>query len=41
MTALREKKSAHVHNVFFGFGFLALLARIVDEIENSKSKIIL
>ena len=35
------KKSAHAHNVFFGFGFWALLARIVDEIENSRSKIIL
>ena len=30
-----------MHNVFFGFGFWALLAWIVDEIENSKSKNIL
>ena len=35
------KKSAHAHNVFFGFGFCALLERRVDEIGNRKSKIIL
>ena len=28
LTALRAKKSAHAHNVFFGFGLWALLARI-------------
>ena len=47
---IREKKyhkfqlhslSAHAHNVFFGFGFCALLERRVDEIKNSKNKIIL
>ena len=40
LTAL-HKKSTHAHNVFFGFGFCALLERRVDEIKNSKSKIIL
>ena len=33
-TALHKKKSAHAHNVFFGFGFWASL---VDEIKNIKS----
>ena len=34
-------KSAHAHIVFYGFGFWALLERRVDEIKNSKSKLIL
>ena len=43
LTALHKKicTGAPPHNVFFGFGFCALLERRVDEIKNSKSKIIL
>ena len=40
-TALNQKKSVHAHNVFFYFGFWASPERRVDEIKNSKSKIIL
>ena len=40
LTALHEK-STDAHNVFFGFGFCALRGRIDDEMESSKSKIIL
>ena len=41
LAALHTKKSAHAHNVFFGFDFCASLERQVDEIKNSKSEIIL
>ena len=35
------KNSAHAHNALFGFGFRALLERMVDEFKNGKSEIIL
>ena len=41
LTVLHEKNLRVRTMYFFGFGFWALLAPIFDEIENSKSKIIL
>ena len=39
LLAALHKKSAHAHNVFFGFCFWPSLERKVDENKNSNSKI--